>query len=97
MTMSTARPGGRATVTATTVQIPAARLGPANPLPKFNWQQPVRSKPMPPDRGLSAEETHLTFLHGKDSILPYQVFDDYDRNLGPKDIPIVTLENDTCV
>ena len=94
MTTSTARPGGRATVTATTVQIPAARLGPANPLPKFNWQQPVRSKPMPPDRGLSAEETHLTFLHGKDSILPYQVFDDYDRNLGPKDIPIVTLEND---
>ena len=78
MTTPTATAKNRATITATTMQIPAARLGPANPLPKFSWQQPVLGKPMPPDRGLSAEETHLTFLHGKDSILPYQVFDDYD-------------------
>ena len=83
----------RARITATTMQIPAARLGPPNPLPKFSWQQPVLGKPIPPDRGLSIEETHLGFLHGKDSILPYQVFDDYDRDQTPKTMPIVTLDN----
>ena len=83
----------RARITATTMQIPAARLGPPNPLPKFSWQQPVPGKPIPPDRGLSIEETHLGFLHGKDSILPYQVFDDYDRDQTPKPMPIVTLDN----
>ena len=83
----------RARITATTMQIPAARLGPPNPLPKFSWQQPVPGKPIPPDRGLSIEETHLGFLHGKDSILPYQVFDDYDRDQTPKTMPIVTLDN----
>ena len=93
MTTPTVLSTNRATITATTMQIPAARLGPPNPLPKFSWQQPVLGKPMPPDRGLSAEETHLTFLHGKDSILPYQVFDDYDRSQTPKDIPVVTLDN----
>ena len=83
----------RAKITATTMQIPAARLGPPNPLPKFAWQQPVLGKPIPPHRGLSAEETELSFLHGKDSILPYQVFDDYDRSQTPKKVPIVTLDN----
>ena len=83
----------RAKITATTMQIPAARLGPPNPLPKFAWQQPVLGKPIPPHRGLSPEETELSFLHGKDSILPYQVFDDYDRSQTPTTLPIVTLDN----
>ena len=83
----------RAKITATTMQIPAARLGLPNPLPKFAWQQPVLGKPIPPHRGLSPEETELSFLHGKDSILPYQVFDDYDRSQTPTTLPIVTLDN----
>ena len=93
MTSSKDAAANRARITTTTMQIPAARLGPPNPLPKFSWQQPVPGKPIPPDRGLSIEETHLGFLHGKDSILPYQVFDDYDRDQTPKTMPIVTLDN----
>ena len=93
MTRPKGAAANRAKITATTMQIPAARLGPPNPLPKFAWQQPVLGKPIPPHRGLSPEETELSFLHGKDSILPYQVFDDYDRSQTPTILPIVTLDN----
>ena len=93
MTKAKGMVASRAKVTATTMQIPAARLGPPNPLPKFSWQQPVLGKSIPPHRGLSPEETDLSFLHGKDSILPYQVYDDYDRSQSQTTLPLVTLDN----
>lgn len=93
MTASPDRNGNRATIVASTVEMPVARLGPPNPMPKFSWQQPFPDRPTPPNRGLSADESRHGFSWGKDSILPYQVFDNYDRNQTPQVLPIISMDN----
>ncbi|MEJ6782810.1 DUF5107 domain-containing protein [Aminobacter sp. Piv2-1] len=77
----------------TTVRIPMARLGGPSGLPRFRWQQPIPSKQTPPNVGLNAEEDAHPFAWGEDSILPYRVYDDYDRAPQPDEMPLVTLSN----
>jgi Domain of unknown function (DUF5107) len=74
--------------------LPAARLGPPSSMPRFRWQQPIAKRPTPPNFGLSAEENANGFDWGDDSILPYQVSDDYDRELRPAELECLVIEND---
>lgn len=82
------------TIRTGTVALPMARLGHPSNLPRFRWQQPMANRPTPPNFGLSDDESRHGFNWGEDSILPYQVSDDYDRNRVPGALPCVTIEND---
>jgi hypothetical protein len=73
--------------------LPMSRLGAANPLPIFRWQQPTAVPPLPPASNLSADERKHTFVWGEASILPYRVQDDYDRHLQPSHLDAVILDN----
>lgn len=84
---------GETRVEQVSVRLPMARLGGPSRLPRFRWQQPTPDKQTPPSRGLTAEESANAFDWGKDSILPYRVFDDYDRNPVPADMPLIALDN----
>ncbi|MGF7007586.1 DUF5107 domain-containing protein [Aminobacter sp. BE322] len=75
------------------VRVPMSRLGGPSGLPRFRWQQPIPSKETPPNVGLNAEESAHPFAWGEDSILPYRVYDDYDRAPQPGEMPLVTLTN----
>lgn len=77
----------------TTVAVPMSRLGGPSRLPRFRWQQPIPDRPTPPSRGLVAEETAGAFEWGRDSILPYRVYDDYDRTQAPGEMPLIVLDN----
>ena len=70
-----------------------ARLGPPSNLPRFRWQQPMPNRPTPPDFGLSDDESRHSFRWGEDSILPYQVYDDYDRELRPGQLEVLVIDN----
>lgn len=80
-------------ITRTSRQMPMSRLGNASGLPRFRWQQPTLDKNTPPNRDLTPEESAHGFQWGKDSILPYRVFDDYDRSQEPGAMDLVTIEN----
>jgi hypothetical protein len=75
------------------LSLPMSRLGAPSTMPRFRWQQPMANKPAPPNFGLSAEESSHGFQWGEDSILPYQVSDDYDRDLKPGELDVLVLEN----
>jgi hypothetical protein len=75
------------------LQLPMSRLGAPSNLPRFRWQQPTPNKATPPNFGLSEEESSHGFQWGEDSILPYQVSDDYDRDLKPGELDVLVLEN----
>ncbi|MBN9335826.1 DUF5107 domain-containing protein [Devosia sp.] len=78
---------------AETLSLPASRLGQPSNLPRFRWQQPIPDTETPPNFGLSEEESSHGFSWGKDSILPYQVSDDYDRDLKPGTLEVLVIEN----
>jgi hypothetical protein len=82
------------TVRADRLSLPMARLGPPSSLPRFRWQQPTPNRPTPPNLGLSEEESRHGFAWGEDSILPYQVSDDYDRELRRGQLDVLMLENE---
>lgn len=73
--------------------LPVSRLGAANPLPIFRWQQPTAANPLPPAHNLSADEREHAFVWGDASILPYRVEDHYDRDLQPGHLDAVVLDN----
>lgn len=73
--------------------MPMSHLGSPNPLPHFAHQQPIQSKPTPPNRGLNAQESSLGFSWGTDSILPYQVLDQYDRTQTMGEINVLEITN----
>ncbi len=73
--------------------LPMARLGGPSRLPRFRWQQPVPNRPAPPDFGLSDEEAAHGFKWGEESILPYAVYDDYDRDVAPGTLDVITIDN----
>lgn len=84
---------GATRIATTSRQMPMSRLGGPSTLPRFRWQQPTLDKNTPPNRDLSPEESSHGFQWGKDSILPYQVYDDYDRSQAPGEMQLVTIEN----
>lgn len=84
---------GKTTITTTIRRMPMSRLGPPSGLPRFRWQQPIADNNTPPNRDLTPEESSHGFQWGKDSILPYRVFDDYDRNLVDGDMELVSITN----
>lgn len=75
------------------LSLPVSRLGAANPLPAFRWQQPTPFKPAPPAGNLSAGEIEGAFLWGAASILPYRVQDDYDRAQVPGMLDAIVIDN----
>lgn len=78
---------------AETLSLPASRLGQPSNVPRFRWQQPIPDTETPPNFGLSANESSHGFSWGKDSILPYQISDDYDRDLKPGTLEVLVIEN----
>lgn len=76
-----------------TLTLPMSRLGPPSNLPRFAWQQPTPSPATPPNFGLTDDENRFSFNWGTDSILPYQVSDDYDRDPRPAELPVLVIEN----
>jgi len=81
------------TIRAETLSLPMSRLGAPSNLPRFRWQQPTRRTDTPPNVGLSPEESSHGFNWGEDSILPYQVSDDYDRDLKPGTLDVLVIDN----
>ncbi|MBN9306588.1 MULTISPECIES: DUF5107 domain-containing protein [unclassified Devosia] len=75
------------------LSLPMARLGRPSNMPRFRWQQPMPDRPTPPNVGLTEEESANGFRWGEDSILPYQVSDDYDREVRPGKLDVVAIEN----
>ncbi|MEO8757141.1 MAG: DUF5107 domain-containing protein [Devosia sp.] len=75
------------------LSLPMSRLGAPSNLPRFRWQQPTPTRDTPPNFGLSLEESGHGFNWGEDSILPYQVSDDYDRDLRAGTLDVLTIEN----
>lgn len=72
---------------------PMARLGAPSNMPRFRWQQPTPNRATPPNVGLTAEESAHGFAWGEDTILPYQVSDDYDRNVQPGSLECIVIDN----
>ncbi|MDO5620752.1 MAG: DUF5107 domain-containing protein [Paracoccus sp. (in: a-proteobacteria)] len=83
-----------ATLTETRLTLPMAALGPACPMPRYRWQQPIPSTDTLPAQGLVGDEVTHPFNWGEDSILPYQVQDSYDRDQQPGVLDVLVLEND---
>ncbi len=81
------------TIRVEALSMPMSRLGPPSQLPRFRWQQPTPKTGTPPNLGLSADESSHGFNWGEDSILPYQVFDDYDRDPKPGTLDVMVIEN----
>ncbi len=73
--------------------MPMSNLGPPSALPRFRWQQPIRSTGTPPNVGLTDEESRNGFHWGDDSVLPYGVYEDYDRAQNAKAMAQVVLDN----
>jgi hypothetical protein len=73
--------------------VPMARLGRPSNMPRFRWQQPMPNRAAPPNFGLSAEESRHGFNWGEDTILPYQVSDDFDREVRPGRLDVVAIDN----
>ncbi|MDR3373777.1 MAG: DUF5107 domain-containing protein [Ancalomicrobiaceae bacterium] len=73
--------------------LPMARFGGPSRLHRFRWQQPIPRAKSVPDVGLSALETEGAFAWGADSILPYRVYADYDRDRVDRDLEIIVLDN----
>lgn len=76
-----------------TVRLPMSRLGQPSNLPRFRWQQPMPNRETPPNFGLSPEESSNGFEWGVDSILPYQVSDDYERKLADGALDVLVIDN----
>ena len=81
------------TIRAEKLELPMSRLGPPSTMPRFRWQQPTPNRETPPNFGLSPEESSYGFNWGEDSILPYQVSDDYDRDLKPGTLDVLVIDN----
>jgi hypothetical protein len=81
------------TIRADQMSLPMSRLGLPSNLPRFRWQQPTPSRDTPPNFGLTAEESEHGFSWGEDSILPYQVSDDYDRDLKQGTLNVLVIDN----
>lgn len=85
------------TLKITHIEIPAAVMGPENPLPKLRNIAQVQS-PVAVDESVPEHErTHLGYglEYGSESTcLPYSVQDGYTRNRAPRSFKVAILENE---
>src|SRR5262245_11404525 len=76
----------------TTLTLPAAPLGPENPLPALHNPRELHEltnlADLPPDMADNIR------YGGLDSLLPCLIQDGYDRDRQPADVPALVLEND---
>ncbi len=80
------------TITNTTLTLPTSGQLSENPLPMFQWQQPMPLCDAPPV-GLSPEEVEGYVALGEVSILPYHVQEGYDLALTDQDHQAIVIEN----
>lgn len=76
-----------------TLTIPAAGLGPENPLPPLAGERDIHAQ-LDPIPGVS-EEMQRNIAYGRiPNILPYTMQDGYTRDLHPRDFRVAVLENE---
>lgn len=76
------------------LRMPMAHLGEPSRIPRFSWQQPIPPAADAADVGLSEEESCGGFRWGADSILPYRVTADYDRQPVERELGVIRIGND---
>src|SRR5436190_21925709 len=85
-------PGATTSLQRTEIVLPAASLGPANPLPPLASLQEIHDVEnlgeLPADLAAGVRYGRLP------ATLPYLVQDSYDRELTPRALPALVLEND---
>lgn len=78
----------------TTLTLPAAPLGPDNPLPALRAGQDVHHIEVPQDAGLPADMARQIGCAPLRSLLPAPLRDGYGRSRRPTDLDALVLEND---
>jgi len=73
--------------------IPAATLGPENPLPQLDARPDVHGE-IPIDPSVPEEEGRYVGYGGRGACLPYRLQDRYDRNRIPRAFHAAVLENE---
>lgn len=74
------------------LELPAADIGPENPLPEFRLERDNRNFAVAPDLP-EEERRYIGWEIGK-RILPYRIQDGYSRQLEPRVFRSVVLENE---
>lgn len=82
------------TLTTTTYTMPAALLGPENPLPDLKSVADAHAKIEIDDTTVGKEESQYMGWGRVNTILPYTIQDGYDRNRVPRDFKAFVLENE---
>ncbi len=80
------------TLTVDRLALPAAGLGPENPLPHFRHASPSTQVKVD-DSVPEADRTHLGW-EIRFRVLPYRMQDGFDRELRPREFVAITLENE---
>ncbi|WP_030612808.1 DUF5107 domain-containing protein [Streptomyces sclerotialus] len=78
----------------TTLTLPAAALGPDNPLPALAGPRDVHRVTVPQDAGLPADMARQLGYRPLDSLLPVRRRDGYGRHRTPTDLDALVIEND---
>ncbi|MFI0226636.1 DUF5107 domain-containing protein [Streptomyces lydicus] len=78
----------------TTLTLPAAPLGPDNPLPALRGGHDLHRIDVPEDAGLPADMARQLGYQPLRSILPTRMRDDYGRDRRSTDLDALVLEND---
>jgi tetratricopeptide (TPR) repeat protein len=76
-----------------TLNLPAADLGPENPLPPLKGERDIHAQ-IAPIPGVSDEMLRNMTYGRLPNILPYTMQDGYTRDLHPRDFRVAVLEND---
>src|SRR3569833_197327 len=86
-------PSAPTTIRQEGLTLPMARHGRPSNMPRIRWQPPMPNRETPPNYGLSEEESRHGNNWGEDTILPFQVSDDYDREVRPGQLDVVVSDN----
>jgi Domain of unknown function (DUF5107) len=69
-----------------------SNMGPLNPLPRFKGFKAAGAPPAPAK--LSTDETEGYYVFGQESLMPYQLCDNYDRSQTEGSLPAIFIENE---
>ncbi|MER7398096.1 DUF5107 domain-containing protein [Streptomyces sp. NPDC000151] len=78
----------------TTLSLPAAAVGPDNPLPALAGPRDVHRITVPQDAGVPADMARQLSYRPLDSLLPVRRRDGYGRDRTPTDLDALVIEND---